>query len=218
MSKTRMLSIAATCILSTACANSASHRVLSVNKATDSYLSCKEIRIEKAQAQSIIYDIERDKSDMSGADVVDGLLWFPFNVIAKQSNYSNATKAAEARLLQLAELEVSNGCRVLASDKATDSKITEQLQSLNNLYRAGLLTDAELLSKRESVLGQIGDPETRVGEHSSNVLTLAKAEGCMSDSASEIVKDGDISYYQVECSNKSPQVFKCDSGSCSPTS
>ena len=48
---------------------------------------------------------------MTGADVVDGLLWFPFNVIAKQSNYSNAVKAAEKRLAHLQALAKERRCK-----------------------------------------------------------------------------------------------------------
>ena len=98
-------------ILISGCANSASHTVMQINKASDIDLSCKEIRIEKAKAQSVIDAVQQDKGDMTGADVMDGILWFPFNVIAKQSNYSEAVKAAEQRIEHLRLIEKENGCK-----------------------------------------------------------------------------------------------------------
>lgn len=95
----------------TGCANSASHEVVTTTKTADSSLTCSEIRVEKAHMASIIDGVEQDKKDMTGSDVVDGLLWFPFNVMAKQSNYTNAVKAAQARLEHLNILEAEKKCK-----------------------------------------------------------------------------------------------------------
>lgn len=229
MNKTRMLSaICLTTILS-ACANSASHKVVSEEKSTDDYLSCSDIRVEKRKTQAIMDGVERDKSDMTGADFVDGLLWFPFNVIAKQSNYSSATNAAEARISHLTTLENERGCTVAGNGSATDSKVSQQLQSLNKLYKDGLLTEAEFFEKREAVLNQISDSspqnsisektEVNRGQYSYKVAKLAEGDGCLVNSpAEEIIKDGYVMYYQVGCSNKSPVVYRCEFNDCTPSS
>lgn len=94
-----------------ACANSASHDVVQVNRSSDVYLTCSDIRLEKMRAMDVIDGVSRDKKDMSGADLVDGLLWFPFNVIAKQSNYSSAVKAAQSRIDHLTVIEHEKKCR-----------------------------------------------------------------------------------------------------------
>ncbi|HEY1096634.1 MAG TPA: hypothetical protein VGF14_05285 [Alphaproteobacteria bacterium] len=98
-------------LLLSACANSASHDVLQVSKSADEYLDCPGIKMEKVKAQSVIDGVNQDKEDMTGADVVDGLLWFPFNVMAKQSNYTNATKAANERLDYLTVIEKEKKCK-----------------------------------------------------------------------------------------------------------
>lgn len=98
-----------------ACANSASHEVVSVTSTSDPYLDCMDIRIAKANMRQIIDGVDKDKADMTGADVVDGLLWFPFNVMAKQANYANSKKAAQARLEHLTVLEKEKRCKRVKS-------------------------------------------------------------------------------------------------------
>jgi|GEM_PF-487134 len=229
MSKTRNLVVVSLCLIFTACANSAAHKVVAVEKSTDDYLSCSDIRIEKRKTQAIIDGVERDKEDMSGADVVDGLLWFPFNVIAKQSNYSSATKAAEARIAHLSMLEAERDCTTIAGNRSADKKVSEQLKSLNKLYRDGLLSESEYLEKREAALGQItetsgvydqyGKAKVNTGKYSYKVASLAQDNGCrVASPASEIIKDGPTAYYQVECANKAPVVYKCEFDSCIPQS
>lgn len=99
------------CVALSGCANSADHEVVVVSKAFDDDLNCSEIRAEKRRVQTIIDRVQQDKNDMTGSDVVDGLLWFPFNVIAKQSNYANAVKAAEQRIDVLRSMEKEKKCK-----------------------------------------------------------------------------------------------------------
>ena len=47
---------------------------------------------------------------ISGADWVDGILWFPFNLIAKSQNYKNATQAADRRIGVLQGYKSKKGC------------------------------------------------------------------------------------------------------------
>ena len=82
MEKFRKIGIYLTCLLLINCAGSATHDVVSAHKAGDTDLTCKELDQEIVRAQVIIDGVEKDKSGMSGADILDGLLWFPFNLIA----------------------------------------------------------------------------------------------------------------------------------------
>jgi hypothetical protein len=97
------------------CANSASHEVVRATGANDALLDCAGIDAELRHVHSIIDGVEQDKKDMTGADVVDGILWFPFNVIAKQANYASASKAAHARIDTLTALRGQKGCTDPAS-------------------------------------------------------------------------------------------------------
>ncbi len=47
--------------------------------------------------------------------MIDGILWFPFNLIAKNSNYKNALEAANGRILRLTELEKERSCQNLVT-------------------------------------------------------------------------------------------------------
>ena len=92
------------------CAGSANHQVLSEYDAMDSSLDCGEIEVELFKAQAVIDDVQKDREDMTFSDITDGLLWFPFNLIAKSSNYKNATEAANKRIARLETIK-SEQCK-----------------------------------------------------------------------------------------------------------
>ncbi|AKH20418.1 hypothetical protein AAY24_08705 [Sedimenticola thiotaurini] len=149
------------------CANSASHQVMKKEKAGDEYLTCREIDREIRKARIVIRGVEQDKEDMTGDDVIDGLLWFPFNVIAKQSNYSSAIKAAEGRIEHLTLLEVQQGCRdnIAGSSKTgradgADLEVANQLRQLNSLYKSGVLSKEEYIIKKKNILDRIGNDQS----------------------------------------------------------
>ena len=98
------------------CAGSASHSVLSEYEAKDSSLSCNQIEIEMHKAQSVIDAVAKDREDMTGKDVLDGVLWFPFNLIAKSGNYKKATEAASKRIGRLEALKDKKGCATVTED------------------------------------------------------------------------------------------------------
>ena len=95
---TKALNLLVLFIFVVSCAGSAEHKVVSANQAGDRNLSCSELAGEIVRAQVIIDGVNEDKSGISGADWVDGILWFPFNLIAKSQNYKNATLAAYRRI------------------------------------------------------------------------------------------------------------------------
>lgn len=207
--------------LLTSCANSASHKVVALEKATDEYMSCSNIRTEKRKVQAIINGVARDKEDIDGADFVDGLLWFPFNLLAKSSNYSNATEAAEARIEYLSIMEAENGCKTSSRNSSKkDSKVSNQLKQLNSLYKDDILSKEEYMKKREGILTQLDDTNQnktrRIGEWGYIASKIAKENDCDSRyGASMITKNGSISFYQVICNgNREPMLLKCQYGEC----
>lgn len=86
------------------CAGSATHDVVSSYQATDESLTCREIQTEMTKAQMVIDGVNKDKEDWTAADITDGILWFPFNLIAKDSNYSEALEAGDKRIARLTAL------------------------------------------------------------------------------------------------------------------
>ena len=92
------------------CAGSANHKVLTEYEASDHLLGCEGIEDELAEAQRVIDDVNQDRTDMTAQDITDGLLWFPFNLIAKSSNYKNATESASKRIQRLETLQKEKGC------------------------------------------------------------------------------------------------------------
>ena len=103
-------------MLVSGCAGSATHEVVSAYQVDDGGLSCSQIRSEMMKAQFVIDGVNKDKEDWTGADVVDGLLWFPFNLIAKDSNYRDALAAGNQRMARLAELEKEKNCPVIVAE------------------------------------------------------------------------------------------------------
>ena len=89
------------------CAGSANHKILTAYEAGDLELSCGEIDTELTKAQDVIDGVNKDKSDVN---VVDAVLWFPFNLIAKSANYKDALEAADKRIEHLTELKQEKGC------------------------------------------------------------------------------------------------------------
>ncbi|HUP94151.1 MAG TPA: hypothetical protein VM164_04530 [Burkholderiales bacterium] len=87
------------------CAGSANHPILSAHEAEDDKISCSNVDGQILKAQAVIDGVNKDKSDVTGADVIDTLLWFPFNLIAKSINYKDALEAADRRIARLQELK-----------------------------------------------------------------------------------------------------------------
>ena len=133
---------------------SAQHEVVSANRAGDARLDCKELDAEIVRAQVIIDGVNQDKQGISGADWVDGILWFPFNLIAKNQNYKNATQAADRRIATLQNYKDKKGCDSNTKQiKAKTASIVEELNELNAMYKAGDITKAEFETAKRNLLG-----------------------------------------------------------------
>ena len=158
MKELKKLGIYLVCLLLINCAGSATHDVVSAHKAGDTDLTCKELDQEIVRAQVIIDGVEKDKSGMSGADILDGLLWFPFNLIAKSQNYKNSLNSADRRIERVEQLKVDKGCESRSEEiKAKTEDLTQKLLDLNQLYKDGGLTKSEYTKAKRKLLG--GDKE-----------------------------------------------------------
>ena len=137
------------------CANSASHEVVSASTSIDSMMNCQDIRTEFFKVNLIKEGVKKDKDDITGKDVVDGILWFPFNVLAKQANYSSANEAADKRIQVLKRMAFEKNCNLNSTGEKTaeTNDAQERLRNLAGLKRDGLITDEEYLEKRKSILG-----------------------------------------------------------------
>ena len=154
MEEFRKIGIYLTCLLLINCAGSAQHDVVSAHKAGDTDLTCKQLDQEIVRAQVIIDGVEKDKSGMSGADILDGLLWFPFNLIAKSQNYKNSLNSADRRIERVEQLKVDKGCESRSEEiKAKTEDLTQKLLDLNQLYKDGGLTKSEYTKAKRKLLG-----------------------------------------------------------------
>lgn len=137
----------------TGCAGSANHKVVQTNPATDQALSCQQADAEIARAQAIINEVNDDKADISGADVMDGILYFPFNLIVKNSNYSNALTAANQRIISLKEIKNQKDCTDGALHQVADNTLTSRMSELNKMHSEGLISEEEYKSMKLKLLG-----------------------------------------------------------------
>ncbi|RAU17208.1 hypothetical protein DN062_13630 [Nitrincola tibetensis] len=150
----KMLTLAVSAAFLTGCAGSANHKVLTANQAGDSMLNCQQIDAEIVRAQVVIDGVNQDKNDLSGADIIDGLLWFPFNLIAKSGNYSNALKAADERIGRLQQLKTEKSCGGMNKEQqsAAADEILTKLSELSQMHKAGELTTEEYNMAKRKVL------------------------------------------------------------------
>ncbi len=136
------------------CAGSATHDVVSTHQANDDALSCREINSEMTKAQMVIDGVNKDKEDLTAADITDGILWFPFNLIAKHGNYKSAIEAADRRITHLSDLRKERNCPVMAHDDGGSDPVS-QLAKLQELYSNGALTEDEYTAAKKKLLSQM---------------------------------------------------------------
>ena len=122
---------------------SQSHQVINAYKHGDENMSCDAIQNEIARAEIIIESVVKDKSNISGAEVIDTVLWGPFSAVARNQNYKAALEAANKRLERLKILK-NNKCIDTESDTIeTKNKTSKQFKQLKAMYEAGDLTKSE---------------------------------------------------------------------------
>lgn len=133
------------------CAGSANHEVVSAYNATDTSMTCQQLTAEQVRVQAIINAVNQDKDDVSGKDMLDGLFWFPFNLIAKNSNYKSALAAADSRLDRVDTLRKGKGCsdeQLVEAEKGLENRLEE----LKRLRDKGLITEDEYNASRKKAL------------------------------------------------------------------
>ena len=135
------------------CAGSATHDVVSAYQSKDRTLTCSEIDKEIVRAQVIIDGINEDKSGISGADIMDGLLYFPFNMIAKSQNYKNSLSAADKRIERLENLKIDKDCKeTLKEIVKIKTSLSQELKELTKMYKSGDLTKIEFEKAKNKLL------------------------------------------------------------------
>ena len=135
------------------CAGSATHDVVSAYQSKDSTLTCSEIDKEIVLAQVIIDGINEDKSGISGADIMDGLLYFPFNMIAKSQNYKNSLSAADKRIERLENLKIDKDCKDTSKELAKiKTSLSQELKELTKMYKSGDLSKLEFEKAKNKLL------------------------------------------------------------------
>ncbi len=153
----RLMILAISTLALVGCAGSASHKVVMNDLVQDQSLSCPQADAEILRAQSIINSVNDDKAEISGADFMDGILWFPFNLIAKESNYSNALNAANQRIMIMRQVKRDKNCpeQQMVQQTQNQQSLDTKLRELNRLYKDGLLTETEYLSQKKKMLDSI---------------------------------------------------------------
>ena len=135
------------------CAGSETHDVVSAYQSKDRSLTCSEIDKEIVRAQVIIDGVNEDKSGISGADIMDGLLYFPFNMIAKSQNYKNSLSAADKRIERLENLKDDKDCKDTSQEMAkTKSSLSQELKELTKMYKSGDLSKIEFEKAKNKLL------------------------------------------------------------------
>ena len=135
------------------CAGSATHDVVSAYQSKDSTLTCSEIDKEIVLAQVIIDGINEDKSGISGADIMDGLLYFPFNMIAKSQNYKNSLSAADKRIERLENLKIDKDCKDTSKEIVKiKTSLSQELKELTKMYKTGDLSKLEFEKAKNKLL------------------------------------------------------------------
>ena len=137
------------------CAGSATHEIVSAHQAADESLTCGQITAEITKAQVVIDGVNKDKDDLTGADVVDGLLWFPFNLIAKEGNYTDAIEAADGRIERLSDLRKEKNCSTVVENKSNISDVVAKISELNRLYKSGAIDEGEYKALKQKLLAGI---------------------------------------------------------------
>lgn len=147
------LAVALIPLLLAGCAGSANHQVVKTNQVADQNLTCQQADNEIARCQAIINGVNDDKSDVSGADVMDGILWFPFNLIAKNANYSNALKAADERIISLQKLKQEKNCVDDGAQEASAKALQSKIAEIDQMYEDKLISEEEYKELKLKALG-----------------------------------------------------------------
>jgi hypothetical protein len=185
-------------ILFSGCAGSATHEVMTSNTASDNEFTCKKLKQEIILAQAIIDGVIKDKEDISGADVIDGVLYFPFNLVAKHENYNAALEAADRRIATCRELERKKGCEEnIALTNEISSDLVNRMSALKDLHKRGLIDDKEYERSKAELLNYILKHPMQEKERLEGVSeeTIKVEQNLTTSEVNEIGRDGSFIAY-----------------------
>ena len=180
------------------CAGSATHKVVTSNTATDNDLACEELKQEIIMAQAIIDGVNKDKEDVSGADVIDGVLYFPFNLVAKHENYNSALEAADRRIATCRRLQKEKGCEEnIAMTSEISSDLANRMSALKDLHKRGLIDDKEYERSRVELLDYILKIPAKEKKHLEGISEESKKvkQNLDESEVNEIGRDGSFIAY-----------------------
>ena len=120
-----------------------SHTVINTYNPGDNNLTCAEIQNEVIKAELIIDAVKKDKESISGAEVLDAVMWGFIPAITKGQNHKKAVEAANARIERLEILKEKMQCASSNANNNKKNQIEKRLKQLQSMYDAGDLSKEE---------------------------------------------------------------------------
>ena len=136
--------------------------VVTVVMPGDEGLSCSQLKNEVAETQRFKREAE-DVKGGTGGNITRGLLFWPA-IIGSYQNANEAIAAANNRKVHLFNIMRKKDCKglggfvvetttvVQGDTKASEESITQELKSLNELYKSGVLTEEEFTQAKKKLL------------------------------------------------------------------
>ena len=128
----------------------------------DEELNCGQLKNSVAEAQRFIRDAESVKGG-TGDNWARGLLFWPA-IIQSYSNANEAIAAANTRKVHLFNIMRQKNCKNVGSlvvettaiggedSKRSEESLTNELKTLNELYKSGVLSEEEFKQAKKKVL------------------------------------------------------------------
>ena len=136
--------------------------VVTVVMPGDEGLSCSQLKNEVAETQRFKREAESVKGG-TGGNITRGIFFWPA-IIQSYSNANEAIAAANNRKVHLFNIMRQKDCKglggfvvetstvVQGDTKASEESITQELKSLNELYKSGVLTEEEFTQAKKKLL------------------------------------------------------------------
>ena len=128
----------------------------------DEELNCGQLKNGVAETQRFKREAEAVKGG-TGGNITRGLLFWPA-IIGSYQNANEAIAAANNRKVHLFNIMRKKDCKglggfvvetttvVQGDTKASEESITQELKSLNELYKSGVLTEEEFTQAKKKLL------------------------------------------------------------------
>ena len=128
----------------------------------DEELNCGQLKNSVAEAQRFIKDAEGVKGG-TGDNWARGLLFWPA-IIQSYSNANEAIAAANTRKVHLFNIMRQKNCKNVGllvvettaiggeDSRRSEESLTDELQTLNELYKSGVLSEEEFKQAKKKIL------------------------------------------------------------------